>query len=225
MVHKSDIEMIDKKEIENVLNSYTYPLYFFDYETYAPAIPIYDGFFPYQRIPIQFSLHIIDKKGGQVRHVEYLETQNVDPSEIVAKMLSENIEPEGTILAWNVGFEKSVTMELALRLPQYEKVLSRICRQMQDLMDIFSNQHYVHKSFKGKVGIEPVMNTLLPEMSYDDLPYTGADVGVVWWNDIVNEGKEPKEREKKIHLILEYCKQDTFVMVEIFRILNEIIRK
>lgn len=225
MVHKSDTEMIDKKEIENVLNSYTYPLYFFDYETYAPAIPIYNGFFPYQRIPIQFSLHILDKKGGEVRHVEYLEINNVDPSETVAKMLIEHIEPEGTILAWNVSFEKGVTTELALRLPQYETTLSRMCGQMQDLMDIFSNQHYVHKSFKGKIGIEPVMNTLLPDMTYEHLPYTGADVGFVWWNDIVNNGKEPEEREKKRHLILEYCKQDTFVMVEIFRILNEIIHK
>lgn len=225
LVHKSDTEMIDKQEIENVLNSYTYPLYFFDYETYAPAIPIYDGFFPYQRIPIQFSLHVIDKKSGQVRHVEYLQTENVDPSETVAKMLEENIEPEGTVLAWNVGFEKSVTTELALRLPKYENVLTRICGQMQDLMDIFSNQHYVHKGFKGRVAIEPVMNTLLPEMTYDHLPYTGADVGYVWWSDIVNQGKEPKEREEKLHLLLEYCKQDTFVMVEIFRILNDIIKK
>lgn len=225
LVHKSDTEMIDKQEIENVLNSYTYPLYFFDYETYAPAIPIYDGFFPYQRIPIQFSLHVIDKKGGQVRHVEYLQIENIDPSKAVAKMLNENIEPEGTVLAWNVGFEKSVTTELALRLPEYENVLTRICAQMQDLMDIFSNQHYVHKGFKGRVAIEAVMNTLLPDMTYDHLPYTGADVGHVWWSDIVNQGKEPKERDGKLHLLLEYCKQDTFVMVEIFRVLNEIILK
>lgn len=224
-VHKSDVEMIDKKEIENVLNGYTYPLYFFDYETFAPAIPAYDGFSPYKRIPIQFSLHYIEKKGGDLQHIEYLHLENSDPSRAVAKLLSDSINPLGTVLAWNVGFEKSVTNELALRVLEYEKTLHRICEQMQDLMDIFSDQHYVHKGFKGRVAIESVMNTLLPEMSYDHLPYTGADVGFVWWSNIVSKGINPNNREETIHLIKEYCKQDTFVMVEIFRILNDIIKK
>ncbi|MDP2741666.1 MAG: DUF2779 domain-containing protein [bacterium] len=223
--HKTNEEIIDIKEISNILNKYTYPLYFFDYETFAPAIPEYKGYKPYQRIPIQFSLHIIDKKDGELRHVEYLHQENSDPSEVVAKKLEEYIDPAGTILVWNKKFEKGATEEIGERLPQYESVLIRICGQMQDLMDIFSQQHYVHKDFRGKASVERVMNVLLPEMTYDDLPYTGNAVGYVWWQDIVNEGKEPKERAKKIHLLLEYCKQDTFVMVKIFRILNETINK
>lgn len=218
--HKSGKEMIDKKEIENVLNGYAYPLYFLDYETFAPAVPIYEGFSPYKRIPIQFSLHYIEKKGGPLLHTEYLHEKNSDPSETVAKLLCDSIDPSGTVLAWNVGFERSVTNELALRVSEYEKTLQRICGQMQDLMDIFSNQHYVHKGFKGRVAIESVMNALLPEMSYDHLPYTGQDVGFVWWKDIVSTEAQSAERSEKIRLIREYCKQDTLVMVEIWRILN-----
>ena len=224
-VHKSGKEIIDKKEIENVLNGYAFPLYFLDYETFAPAIPLYDGFSPYKRMPIQFSLHYIKEKGGSLEHNEYLHEENSDPSETVAKLLCDYIDPSGTVLAWNVGFERSVTNELALRVPEYAKTLQRICGQMQDLMDIFSNQHYVHQGFRGRVAIESVMNALLPEMSYDHLPYTGQDVGFVWWNDIVNAGPTTNGREKKIHLIKEYCKQDTRVMVEIWRILNDIINK
>ena len=223
--HKTNKEIINTEEIANILNGYAYPLYFFDYETFAPAIPLYDGYSPYQRMPIQFSLHIIDKKGGPLRHVEYLHEENSDPSEAVAKHLIDDIDPSGTILAWNVGFERSVTSELASRLPAYENPLRRICGQMQDLMDVFSKQYYVHKDFKGRVAIESVMKVLLKEITYDHLPYTGQDVGFVWWSDIVNKGKEPNERDEKLHLLLEYCEQDTFVMVEIFRILNEVISK
>ena len=129
------------------------------------------------------------------------------------------------MLAWNVGFERSVTNELAGRLPTHAVALRRICDQMQDLMDVFSKQHYVHKDFKGRVAIESVMNVLLPEMTYDHLPYTGQDVGFVWWSDIVNKGTKPSERKKKIHLIKEYCKQDTKVMVDIFEILNNVIKE
>ncbi|MEI6296488.1 MAG: DUF2779 domain-containing protein [bacterium] len=221
--HKTEEEIIDRKEISYILDEYTYPLYFFDYETFAPAVPAYSGFRPYQRIPIQFSMHIIDQKGGPLRHVDYLHEENSDPSEAVAKLLEKIVDPKGTVLAWNVSFEKGVTKEIGLRLPKYEKVLNRICRQMKDLRDVFSKQHYVHKDFGGSSGIESVMTVLLPKMSYDHLPYTGNDVGFVWWGDIVNKGEEPKDRANKIYLIKEYCKQDTFVMVEIFRILNEVI--
>lgn len=223
--HKTDEEIINVEEIAKILDSYTYPLYFFDYETFAPAIPAYKGYKPYQRIPIQFSLHIIDKKDGELRHVEYLQQENSDPSETVAKKLEEYIDPAGTVIAWNDKFEKGVTKEIGERLPQCAPIMNRICDQIKDLMDIFSKQHYVHKDFRGRTSVEKVMNVLLPEMTYDDLPYTGNAVGFVWWQDVVNKGKKPTERAKKLQLLKDYCKQDTFVMVEIFRILNKVVAK
>ncbi len=174
-------------------------------------------------MPIQFSLHYIEKEGGSLLHTDYVHLENSDPSEAVAKKLIEDIDPKGTVLAWNVGFERSLTDELAERVPAHAIALRRICDQMQDLMDIFTKQHYVHHGFRGSAGIESVMNVLLPNMSYDHLPYTGQDVGFVWWKDIVS--KHAEDREKKIHLITEYCKQDTLVMVEIWRILDAIVRE
>lgn len=223
--HKSKEEIIVKAEIENVLRGYAYPLYFFDYETFAPTVPLYDGYSPYQKIPIQFSLHYIEKKGGPLLHVEYLHVENSDPSEIVAEKLIDIIDPKGTVLAWNVGFERSVTNELAERLLSRAVALRRICDQMQDLMEIFSKQHYVHHDFRGSAAIERVMNVLLPEMTYDNLPYTGQDVGFAWWKGIVASGVIPAERDEKIRLITEYCKQDTLVMVKIWKILDGIIRE
>jgi CRISPR/Cas system-associated exonuclease Cas4 (RecB family) len=220
---KSKEAIVVKHEIENVLRGYSYPLYFFDYETFAPAVPIFDGYKPYQRMPIQFSLHYIEKKDGPLLHAEYVHVENSDPSEAVAKKLIEMIDPKGTVLAWNVGFERSVTEELAKRLPAYAIPLRRICDQMQDLMEVFSKQHYVHHGFRGSAAIENVMNVMLPDMTYDHLPYTGQDVGFVWWEDIVS--KRGTDRDEKLRLITEYCKQDTFVMVEIWRILNEMIAK
>lgn len=218
--HKTKKEIVVLDEIRNVLQGYAYPLYFFDYETFAPAIPLYDGFSPYQRMPIQYSLHYIEHEGGPLLHAEYLHPENSDPSHEVAKRLSDFIDPSGTVLAWNVGFERSVTNELADRVPEYANVLRRICGQMQDLMDIFSKQHYVHRDFRGSAAIESVMNVLLPEMTYEHLPYTGQDVGFVWW-DIVSA--RSTESEEKARLIKAYCEQDTLVMVEIWRILKNIV--
>jgi hypothetical protein len=221
--HKTKEEIIVKAEIENVLRGYAYPLYFFDYETFAPAIPVYDGYSPYQRMPIQFSLHYIEREGGPLLHTDYVHLENSDPSGAVATKLVADIDPKGTVLAWNMGFERSVTNELAERIPEHAIALRKICDQMQDLMDIFAKQYYVHRDFRGRVAIESIMNVLLPDMSYDHLPYTGEAVGFVWWKDIV--AKHAEDRAEKIRLITEYCKQDTLVMVEIWRILNVMVAK
>jgi hypothetical protein len=223
--HKTGEEIIDLAEIANILDVYSYPLYFFDYETYSTAVPIFPGYKPWQRIPIQFSLHYFESEGDPLRHIEYVHEEKSDPTDAIAKKLEQYIDPKGTVLAWNVGFERGVTEEIAERMPRYEMAVGRVCSQMKDLMDIFSKQHFVHKDFHGSASIEAIMQVLLPEMTYDHLPYTGSDVGIVWWKTIVNREANPKDRVKKLHLILEYCKQDTMVMVEIYKILQNMIHK
>jgi hypothetical protein len=59
LVHKSRRPLIDHEAIRIALSEYAYLLYFFDYESYSAAIPVFDGFAPYQRIPFQFSLHML----------------------------------------------------------------------------------------------------------------------------------------------------------------------
>jgi hypothetical protein len=53
-----------REKIKRELDSLTYPLYFLDYETFASAVPLYDGVRPYQQLPFQYSVHILDKPGG-----------------------------------------------------------------------------------------------------------------------------------------------------------------
>ena len=48
---------VEKEEIRQFLSRLKYPLYYLDFETFGPAIPIFDGTRPYQDIPFQFSLH------------------------------------------------------------------------------------------------------------------------------------------------------------------------
>lgn len=53
---------INKAAIKEFLDSLNYPLYYLDFETFNPGIPIYDGTQPYQKIPFQFSLHLVNKQ-------------------------------------------------------------------------------------------------------------------------------------------------------------------
>ena len=51
-------QYINKEAIKNMISSWQFPLYFFDFETVFPAIPVLDGTRPYQQIPFQYSLNI-----------------------------------------------------------------------------------------------------------------------------------------------------------------------
>jgi len=50
---------IDKEAIREFLSLLEYPLYYLDFETIGPAIPLFDGVRPYQDVPFQYSLHVV----------------------------------------------------------------------------------------------------------------------------------------------------------------------
>ena len=49
---------IDKENINQFLKGLSYPLYYLDFETINPAVPIYDNSRPYQQLVFQYSLHV-----------------------------------------------------------------------------------------------------------------------------------------------------------------------
>jgi hypothetical protein len=55
--HIGNKSVIDKDNITKFLFSISYPVYYMDFETFMPAIPMFDGTRPYQQIPFQYSLH------------------------------------------------------------------------------------------------------------------------------------------------------------------------
>ena len=50
---------IDRLGIRSFLDTLTYPLYFLDFESFQLCVPPYDGTWPYQQIPFQYSLHYL----------------------------------------------------------------------------------------------------------------------------------------------------------------------
>ena len=94
MATKKDERIINKERIKEFLDGLVYPLYFLDYETAMGTVPLYDKTKPYQQIPFQYSLHIIEKPRGELRHAEYL---HGDSSHPVPGLLNRLIEDIGQI--------------------------------------------------------------------------------------------------------------------------------
>ena len=82
---------VNKTEIAAFLKNLSYPLYFLDFETMQPVIPQYVGTKPYAQIPFQYSLHYIEKEGGELKHKEFLAESGSDPRRALAERLCEDI--------------------------------------------------------------------------------------------------------------------------------------
>lgn len=215
--------IVHKHKIIEEFESLKFPLYFLDYETFPCAVPRYDGFSPYQQIPFQYSLYVLDSEDSEPRHFEYLCTDPCDPSNLFVESLEKNIGTSGSVIVWNKKFECKINEELGLRLPQFKSLMEAVNGRVFDLMDIFGKQYYIHKDFKGKTSIKYILPVLVPKLSYKTLGIQEGGTASQSWNEMVS-GKASEERQREIAADLkEYCKLDTYAMYAIWKALQEII--
>src|SRR3989344_2047905 len=214
----------DAPAIKKELDELDFPLYFLDYETFHCAIPRFDGFSPYQQIPFQYSLYVLDSlEEKEPSHFEFLFSGALDPSLELVKSLQSHIGESGTIIVWNKKFECKINEEIAKRLPDYKIFIDGVNARVYDLMDIFAKQYYVDKKFKGKVSIKNVLPVLVPELSYKSLQIQEGGTASQKWNEMTTGGISEAEKEKIIKNLKEYCKLDTYAMYAIWGILNKLV--
>ena len=213
--------LINEKNIKEELSKLAYPLYFLDYESYSPAVPLFDGFHPYQQMVFQYSLHIIRNPKAKAEHYEFLGTEWENPLPALLKSLTSNIGEVGTVLVWNESFEKTRNKEMAGMYPKFKDQLLSINNRVYDLGIPFKNGYYIHKDFKGSWSIKAILPVMIPWLSYKELNIQkGGDASASYRKLIELKTSEEKDNLKKD--MLQYCGLDTLAMVEIFKKLEEV---
>ena len=212
--------IVNKKQIKDFLNGLEYPVYCLDFETFDVAIPPFSGTRPYQKIPFQFSLHVIKKPGGDVEFHEFLadDRENFAPDLVKALKV---IGPKGTVLAYNMTFEKQVLQVLGSLSPKDAAWLQGIADGLQDLIVPFRSFSYYHPDQHGRCSLKFVLPCLSGGRGYDDMEIgEGGTASRRYYMTHFREcSKEEKEKVRKD--LLEYCKLDTEGMVEILRAFEE----
>ena len=210
---------IEKEKIAEELSELKYPLYFLDYETNAPPVPLFNDYSPYQRMIFQYSLHVQEAKGSEMKHYEYLSQDFEDPSLKLAEALNKVIGKKGSVIVWNKGFEKGCNKEMGERYPKYAKFFESVNRRIYDLMDSFKKGYYVHYDFQGSASIKKVLPVLVPKLSYKELNIQEGVSASNTWLKTIKSDMSQKEKSKIYNNLLKYCELDTLAMVEI---LNEL---
>jgi len=224
--HKSQEIKIEKSKIKEFLDTITYPINFFDFETFQNAIPRFDNQRPYAQMPFQYSLHILHED-GTLEHKEFLGDENSDPRLPLAKQMLKDISPTGSIVAYSQGFEKGKIRDLAALHEKLSDDLLALNERFVDIADPFQHKHYYHPKFNGRYSIKIVLPTLFPnddEFDYKKLGsvQNGGDAMDTFANLYLLKDESKKEHIRKD--LLAYCRLDTLAMVRIWERLGEVVK-
>lgn len=199
---------IEKEEIRRFLDKLKYPRYYLDFETMGPAIPIFDGVRPYQTIPFQFSLHIVVNDKSEPVHHSFLANGIEDPRPQLLHELHSLLGSEGSIIAYNSGFEEGVLKELVEAFPEYRDWLEGILTRIVDLLFPFSNFHYYHASQKDTASLKKVLPAITGK-GYEEMGIgAGMDASIAY--ERITYGSATQEEMSSVRAdLIKYCKLDT----------------
>lgn len=208
---------VDKEAVNAFMDSLRFPLCFLDFETtFMVPVPLFDGMRPYEQLPFQFSLHVVDKEGAELVHYSYLAKDLQNPCEKFLSNLLAVIPPDPCILTWNKAFEVKRLEELAARFPKKRAEISAIIDNIRDLMVPFRDKSIYHWKFNGSYSIKNVLPALVDGCSYETLPINNGDMASAAWVRMIQE-PDLDEQQRLYSELLEYCHMDTWAMVLILK--------
>ena len=217
---------VNRENIRDFLDTLSFPLYFLDFETMQTVIPRFVGTKPYAQIPFQYSLHYIEREGGELKHTEYLAESGTDPRRELAERLCADIPMNVCVTAYNKSFECGRIRELAAAFPDLAEHLLNIEANIRDLLVPFQTGCYYNRAMGGSFSIKSVLPALFPDdpaLDYHNLEgvHHGGEAMALFPKI---KDMPPEEQEKARHNLLKYCELDTFAMVKVWQALVQASR-
>jgi hypothetical protein len=208
-----------KDSISKFIGKLNYPLYYLDFETINPVLPLFDGMKPYQRIPFQFSLHIV-QEDGSTEHISFLAEGKSDPRKKFVAELKNVLGNSGSIIVYNQSFEQGLLRELAETFPKYLEWVTSLTPRFVDLIIPFRKFQYYNPIQKGSASIKKVLPAVTGK-GYDGMYIAdGMTASIRYIESEFGDCSETKR--KKIRNSLEkYCGLDTEGMIWIIDKLKE----
>ena len=221
--------IIDISKINTFISSIEYPISYFDFETFADAVPLYEGQRPHMQMPFQYSLHVQESREDDLsstdRHFEFIGNIEEDPRRAIAERMLKDIPKSGSIMAYNQSFEKNCIKSLASHCPDISSELLSLNERFVDLIDPFRGGGYYDHKFGGSFSIKSVLPALCP--NDDKLNYKNLDInnGAMASSAYKSMRTQPVEqRTLTREMLFKYCWLDTYAMYAIYTKLLELTK-
>jgi len=219
---REDLDNSDTEKLREFIDDLKYPLYFLDYETMAPAIPILDGTHSYKTICFQFSLHVVESPGAARKHDGYLHPESgMDPRPELIKKLIEQCGKKGSILTYT-SYEKTQTTKMAEDFSEYADELYAIIDRLVDLAIPFQKGHIYSRKQNGFYSVKKTLPAFT-DMSYDDMNIKDGMLAASLYMDFAKGNMSPDESKKLMEDLWDYCKRDTHAMVELLDVIKKAV--
>jgi hypothetical protein len=222
--HNERKPLVVKDKLKMFVDGLQGPLYFIDFETFMPAVPLYDKTKPYQHIPFQYSIHYKESSTGQLMHRFFLAEAGLDPRKEFLERLLKDTEGPGNILVYDDMMERSVLNGLAADFPAYKEEIRERLSRIKDLAVPFQQKLYYHPAMKGSYSIKNVLPAVAPELRYDNLAIGSGSVAMIAFEQLQRESDIFAIAETR-DALLEYSKMDTLAMVKLFEVLEGAVRE
>jgi hypothetical protein len=210
---------LDFDSFRSLAGELVFPLWFLDFETYMPGLPIHTGMRPWQQIPFEWSLHV-QEEDGSVRHAEFLKADGTDARRGFAEALIAAVGETGSIVVYNKGMESTRLRELARDFPDLADALLALDARIIDLLPIVRQSCY-HPDFHGSRSLKAVAPVLAPHLSYDELALKAGMQAMQAYEVITDPATAELERAQLRADLLKYCALDTLAMVEVLKRLQQ----
>lgn len=198
-----------------VIDCWSYPRTWLDFETIGFVLPRWVGMRPYTQAPFQFSAHIEDAD-GRVDHREFLDLSGQDPRRACAEALLSVLPAQGAIIAYNAPFEIGCIRDLALYLPDLAQELNAMADRIVDLLPVTRN-HWYHRDQRGSWSIKAVLPTVAPELDYDGLAVKNGLEAQQAYLEAVDPACDPMRKDEIDQGMRVYCRRDTEAMIVLAR--------
>lgn len=196
-----------------VLDQLKWPVRYLDFEAVMPHLPWFAETAPYETVPFQYSLHVLDAPDAEPRHCEFLAETDGDWRLLMIETLLHDLGTAGSIVVYS-GYEKARLKALAQTFPVLEGQINAVLDRLFDLEQVFKSG-YQHPGFAGRTSIKRVLPVMVPELSYKELALNNGNdaLGVFGLMRVgaTDAGQVAVQRTR----LLEYCKLDTWAMVRL----------
>lgn len=198
------------------------PIAILDFETVAPPIPVWNGCRPYDPVPVQFSCHVQDGRGGWTHH-EWLADGHGDPRPELVRRLTIACEEAATIVAYYSNFEDRTLRLVAEALPEFREPVRGILDRLVDARPIVRDNIY-HLGFGGSFSLKAVLPALVPELAYEGMEIADGMAASRELERLLLHGETvpAPERAHLLEALRRYCELDTWGVVKMLERLREL---
>ena len=197
------------------LSHIQYPVSFLDFEWERFAVPPYEGMKPYDVLPFEYALYIM-QEDGSVTHRVYLNVH--DDRRNMAESLVRDIPENGSVIAYNAeGAEKIRISEFAALYPDLSEKLLAINERMEDLQLPFEGGTVYDVRMRGTWSLKAIMN-MMDDPGYNELDIRQGMDAVWQWRHLDYDDDMPlAEKQKIVDDLKKYCGMDAYAMTVVYR--------